>query len=41
VTRMANKAGKRMKCESCGAEVVVTKSGDGEVLCCSQPMAAK
>ncbi len=36
-----NQAGKRMKCEVCGAEVVVTKGGDGQLICCGQPMVEK
>lgn len=35
---MANKLGKRHKCESCGAQVLVTKAGEGEVCCCGKPM---
>jgi desulfoferrodoxin-like iron-binding protein len=35
---MANKLGKRLKCEECGAQVLVTKAGDGEVHCCEKPM---
>ncbi len=38
---MANEAGKRLKCEQCGSEIVVTKAGDGEVRCCSTPMKPK
>jgi desulfoferrodoxin-like iron-binding protein len=38
---MSNEAGKRLRCESCGAEVVVTKGGEGDVTCCSQPMVPK
>ena len=38
---MANQAGKRLKCESCGAEVVVTKGGEGSVQCCDKPMMPK
>jgi desulfoferrodoxin-like iron-binding protein len=38
---MANKPGTRMKCETCGAEIVITKGGDGTVICCSQPMVPK
>ncbi|MDP1818300.1 MAG: desulfoferrodoxin [Acidimicrobiales bacterium] len=38
---MGNEAGKRLKCESCGAEIVVTKAGDGTVTCCGKPMAPK
>jgi desulfoferrodoxin-like iron-binding protein len=38
---MANEAGKRLKCEECGGEVVVTKAGDGAITCCSKPMQPK
>lgn len=38
---MANETGKRYACGQCGAEVIVTKGGDGEVQCCSVPMARK
>lgn len=35
---MANQLGKRLNCEKCGAQVLVTKGGAGEVNCCGQPM---
>lgn len=35
---MANKLGKRLSCENCGAQVLVTKGGEGEVQCCEKPM---
>ncbi len=38
---MPNKPGSRMKCETCGAEIVITKGGNGSVTCCSNPMVAK
>ncbi|MDP1821458.1 MAG: hypothetical protein Q8K58_16395 [Acidimicrobiales bacterium] len=38
---MSNQAGKRLKCDACGAEVVVTKGGNGTVACCQKPMAPK
>ena len=38
---MGNDSGKRLKCEVCGLEVVVTKGGDGQVQCCGQPMKPK
>jgi len=38
---MANQAGKRYKCTKCGAEVIVTRSGNGEIKCCGQPMEQK
>lgn len=40
-TVVSNEAGKRMRCEQCGAEVVVTKGGDGTVTCHGQPMQPK
>ena len=41
VTEMGNEAGKRLRCESCGAEIVVTKGGEGTVMCCGKPMEPK
>lgn len=38
---VANEAGKRVRCEECGAEVVVTKGGEGTVSCHGQPMQPK
>lgn len=38
---VANETGKRYACQTCGAEVIVTKGGNGEVHCCSAPMARK
>lgn len=38
---MANQMGKRYSCATCGAEVVVTKAGDGGLKCHDQPMAVK
>ena len=38
---MANEIGKRYACKKCGAEVIVTKAGDGGVKCCSEPMEIK
>ncbi len=35
---MANQLGKRMTCPKCGAQVLVTKGGAGQVACCDQPM---
>lgn len=35
---MVNKLGKRLKCENCGAQVLVTKAGEGQVHCCDTPM---
>jgi desulfoferrodoxin-like iron-binding protein len=33
-----NQVGKRFKCTSCGSEVLVTKGGEGELVCCGVPM---
>lgn len=38
---MTNQAGKRLKCDACGAEIVVTKGGDGTVEHCGKQMAPK
>ncbi|NLT66409.1 MAG: hypothetical protein GXX84_07370 [Acidobacteria bacterium] len=38
---MANQVGKRYKCAKCGAEVIVTRSGEGTVKCCGQAMELK
>ena len=38
---MSNETGKRYACQSCGAEVIVTKGGDGEVRCCGTAMGRK
>ncbi|TAK36071.1 MAG: hypothetical protein EPO21_03700 [Chloroflexota bacterium] len=35
---MANLLGKRMTCADCGAQVLITKGGQGQVECCNQPM---
>ena len=35
---MALQVGKRYKCESCGAEALITKPGAGDLLCCNQAM---
>jgi len=35
---MSNQLGKRYKCSVCGTEVLCTKAGEGEVLCCSIKM---
>jgi desulfoferrodoxin-like iron-binding protein len=32
------KEGEKYLCEVCGNEVVVTKVGGGELVCCEQPM---
>ena len=33
-----NKIGSRVECETCGNQLIVTKAGDGEVMCCERPM---
>ena len=38
---MANETGKRYFCSTCGAEFVITRGGDGEVICCNNPMTKK
>jgi hypothetical protein len=35
---MANQLGKRFQCENCNTEVLCIKPGEGEVICCEQPM---
>lgn len=30
--------GEKYKCSKCGNEVVVTKAGGGELVCCGEPM---
>ena len=41
VKTMANQIGKKYKCAKCNAEVMVTKGGNGELVCCNQPMEQK
>jgi desulfoferrodoxin-like iron-binding protein len=38
---MANQVGKRYRCEVCGAEVIITKGGDGTITCDGKPMEQK
>ncbi|MGV8057332.1 MAG: desulfoferrodoxin [Smithellaceae bacterium] len=38
---MANQTGKRYVCTKCGAELIITKGGDGTMACCGQPMEIK
>ena len=33
-----NQAGTRLKCATCGGEIVVTKAGEGTVGCCGSTM---
>ncbi|HSW57478.1 MAG TPA: desulfoferrodoxin [Dehalococcoidales bacterium] len=35
---MANALGKRYRCAVCGTEVLCTKAGGGEIICCGKPM---
>ncbi len=35
------KVGEAYKCNACGNEVLVTKVGGGELVCCGQPMEKK
>ncbi len=32
------KTGEKYRCNVCGNEVIVTKVGGGELVCCGQPM---
>ncbi len=38
---MANQLGKMYLCGSCGAQVIVTKGGDGPIKCCGAEMQKK
>ncbi|MBI2872375.1 MAG: desulfoferrodoxin [Chloroflexi bacterium] len=38
---MANQTGKRYFCTVCGSEFIVTRGGNGTVICCSKPMQQK
>lgn len=38
---MANEAGKRYRCTKCGSEFIITKAGQGTVICCGQAMELK
>ena len=38
---MANQAGKRYICKKCGAEFIVTRGGEGELVCCGEVMEIK
>ncbi|MEE1131314.1 MAG: hypothetical protein UHX00_06820 [Caryophanon sp.] len=38
---MSNQLGKRFECTECGAELLCTKAGDGDVTCCDKPMELK
>ena len=41
VNPVANQTGKRYNCAKCGSEFIVTKGGEGTVICCSEPMQQK
>ena len=38
---MANQVGKRYVCKKCGAEVIVTRGGDGAIHHCGEAMELK
>lgn len=38
---MANLVGKRYLCNKCGAEVIITRGGNGTIMCCGEPMEIK
>ncbi|MCH7746280.1 MAG: desulfoferrodoxin [Chloroflexi bacterium] len=38
---MANETGKRYACPKCGSEFVVTKGGEGSMICCGEPVPKK
>ncbi len=38
---MANTVGKRYICTKCGAEVIITRGGNGTITCCNTPMEIK
>lgn len=38
---MANQVGKRYQCTKCGSEMIVTKGGEGTLVCCGEPMQIK
>ena len=40
-TLMANQLGKMYICNTCGAQVIVTKGGDGTLKCCGTEMRQK
>ncbi|HZT05606.1 MAG TPA: hypothetical protein VFC51_01120 [Chloroflexota bacterium] len=35
---MPTQTGKRYVCGTCGSEMLVTKAGEGSLMCCGQPM---
>ncbi|HVN95147.1 MAG TPA: hypothetical protein VMT62_01845 [Syntrophorhabdaceae bacterium] len=38
---MANQVGKRYICGKCGAEVIITRGGNGTITCHGEPMEIK
>ncbi len=38
---MANQVGKRYICKKCNAEYIVTRAGEGALMCCNQPAEIK
>ena len=38
---MPNKVGKRYVCTECGNEIIITRAGQGEIICCGKPMEEK
>jgi hypothetical protein len=38
---MANAVGKKYTCDKCGATYIVTRGGDGKIICCGQAMEIK
>ena len=38
---MANQVGKRYVCTKCGAEFIVTRGGEGTIICCGKPAELK
>ena len=41
VESLANQTGKRYVCAKCGSEFIVTKGGEGAIVCCQTPMELK
>jgi len=39
--KLPNQTGKRYICSQCNAEFIVTKGGNGNLVCCGQPMQLK
>ena len=39
--KLANETGKRYSCKKCSSEFVVTRGGDGSIMCCGEPMSKK